>query len=158
MSERNLPERIEAFAAKVDKRSHDECWEWKASKKGHMRYGQFKAGNGRSTMAHRYAWEAFFGPVPDGMLVLHKCNNPSCVNPYHLYLGSQADNMKDAVRAKTHVGFQKRKLNDEEVEKVLKLLALGERQRDIAKLFGVCQYVIFSIGKGIPSYVGKKSR
>lgn len=143
--------RLKAFAEKVDKRSHDECWEWLASKDSNG-YGWFNTGS-KVVRAHRVSWEIFFGKIPEGILVLHKCNNPSCVNPYHLYLGDRADNMRDAVQIGLH-----RKIKDEDVEKIQKLLSLGERQRDIAKPFGVCQYVIFSIGKGIPSYVRQKPR
>ena len=144
-------DRLKAFAEKVDKKSHDECWEWKARKnvKG---YGQFKTDQG-SMRAHRYVWELFFGKIPKDQMVLHKCNNPSCVNPYHLYLGDAFDNAEDALRAGTHPGFQGRKLNNSDVSQVIELLCLGKPQRKIAKTFGVSLSTINSIGKGIPSYV-----
>lgn len=86
---------LNAFARKVDKRSHNECWNWKGSrlKSGH---GQFKFDQG--TRAHRFAWQLFFGPIPEGKMILHKCNNPGCVNPYHLYPGDGSDNMKDRTK------------------------------------------------------------
>lgn len=70
---------LETFSALVNKRSHDECWEWLGQKD---KYGR---GLFRSMLAHEFCWIAFFGQIAEGTVVLHKCNYTSCVNPYHLY-------------------------------------------------------------------------
>ena len=79
------------FFEKVDVKGKYDCWEWKAFKfKG---YGRFYL-NGKK-YAHRASWELHNGQIPQGMCVLHLCDNPGCVNPAHLFLGTQLDNIKD---------------------------------------------------------------
>lgn len=70
------------------------CWEWQGfrSPRG---YGKFTVGRLGTVTAHRLAFQLFCGPVPDGMFVLHRCDNPPCCNPTHLFLGTHADNMRD---------------------------------------------------------------
>jgi hypothetical protein len=73
-------------------RGPDECWLWDRS--CHAGYATFRL-KGRLIGAHRAAFEAFVGEIPDGMSVCHKCDTPRCINPAHLFLGTQADNLRD---------------------------------------------------------------
>lgn len=86
----------ERFWEKVAK--GDGCWEWQGARhaKG---YGQFLTDT--QSKAHRFSWELHFGPIPDGMQVCHHCDNPPCVRPDHLFLGTNQDNVDDAY-AKGH--------------------------------------------------------
>jgi hypothetical protein len=75
----------------------ESCWDWSA-KKDKNGYGRFSPNGMNSQMpAHRFSWELHNGPIPEGMFVCHRCDNPSCTNPEHLFLGTPQDNMSDKV-------------------------------------------------------------
>ena len=93
---RNNKSLYERFLLKFDESKVGECWEWAASLDGRG-YGQIKNGKSMSR-AHRISWEYYNSQIPEGMHVLHRCDNPVCVNPHHLFLGTHQDNMRDMAR------------------------------------------------------------
>lgn len=74
------------------------CWTWNGSRdsKGYGQFNEHDGSGNRNLRAHRVAWELSHGPIPEGLHVLHRCDNPSCVKPSHLRLGSHTDNMREA--------------------------------------------------------------
>jgi len=84
---------IQRFWKKVNRLTSDNCWEWTGAKLA-TKYGGMEI-NGKLIRVHRYSWEIAFGEIPKGLHVLHKCDNRSCVNPNHLWLGTHQDNMRD---------------------------------------------------------------
>lgn len=132
----------EAFWAKVSTTDHRFCWPWR---------GSFKNGYGRFTQnriehyAHRYAWSIYNGPVPDGMHVMHRCNNKDCCNPLHLELGTPSENTRDAYQDGLAVSGERHhraKLTRQDVEAIR---ADTRKQVEIARHYGVGQQTISRI-------------
>lgn len=128
-----------------------DCWKWNGSffSNGYGQFGpEFKEASGNYTRrAHRVSYEIFNGPIPDGMLVLHKCDNRWCVNPAHLFIGTSLDNNKDMFRKNrankpkgSQHGFAK--LTEDVVEKIRKDFRL---HREIAEDYGVSRPTITQI-------------
>ena len=139
---------VARFWAKVNVAGPDDCWEWTASKtmKG---YGQFGVYGGSPKGAHRVAWEMEVGPIPEGLFVCHHCDNPGCVNPAHLFVGSPSDNMRDCVtkgrhRSPNNMGAAngRAKLTNAQV---LAIRADTRVQVAVAAEFGVCQQMVSRI-------------
>jgi hypothetical protein len=118
------------------------CHEWQRGK--HKGYGYFRDGaRGSNVFAHRFAWERAHGPIPNGMHVCHRCDNPGCCNPEHLFLGTNNDNRQDSVRKERHArgdGHGLRKLRPDDVLEIRRLAASGKcTDAEIAVMFGIRQ-------------------
>ncbi len=130
------------------------CWRWQ---KTHSRngYGRFALGGGRCAGAHRVSYAAFVGPIPDGMLVCHRCDVRDCVNPGHLFLGTHSDNLLDASRknrvSRTHQpkgsANPQAKLIEADIPVIRGLLSDGVSKRRIASIFGVTRRIILLISR-----------
>lgn len=122
------------------------CWEvqgWALPHSGHV---HISGGRGKPVLrAHRLSWELAHGPIPSGLVVCHKCDNPRCVNPDHLFLGTQRDNIIDSVRKGRYNAFGKQKLNAAQVLEIRALAARGFRHKDIAARFGVKRHTVTGI-------------
>lgn len=125
------------------------CWEWTGSKH-EFGYGQMYV-DGKTILTHRFSYSINIGVIGDTLCVLHKCHNPSCVNPAHLYLGTTQDNTRDMVTAKRQARGERNgnaKLTEKQVVEIINLLKAGKSQRKIAKLFLVSQHAISEISTG----------
>lgn len=135
------------------------CWEWDGA--GRNGYGRIQRGakGSRLEMAHRVSWELHHGPIPEGLFVCHRCDNRSCVNPDHLFLGSGADNMADCKAKDRHSAGERHgraKITEDQVLEILDLLLDGLPQRKIAKMYGISQRQVLSIKQGEAwGWVGK---
>lgn len=142
------------FWAKVEVGGADECWPWLASTASG--YGQFRAqlpgaaGRHRNLKAHRVAFALSHGPIPDGLSVLHHCDNPICCNPAHIYAGTHKRNMEDAAkRGRLHVPRPGRQLiTDAQVDDMVELVRGGAKQCDVARRFGVSKTLVSLLLKG----------
>jgi hypothetical protein len=142
----------EKFWSKVDKT--DVCWNWTASTNGNG-YGQFKVSRTRKNItAHRMSYVLHHGQIPDGLWVLHKCDNRKCVNPDHLFLGDAAANVHDmdAKGRRVVADFKGSKngravLNEEAIAKI-RLLYGTVKRAELCKLFGVGKSQIHRIATG----------
>lgn len=114
------------------------CWIWTGAQHGEG-YGHFRH-EGKVAKAHMVSYRMYVGDSPKHLIVRHKCDNTSCVNPDHLVLGTHADNSKDrGERQRTAVGEShgKTKLTDNQVREAKDLLKQGYYRDDVAKAFGV---------------------
>lgn len=136
---------LERFVSKI--RITPGCWIWAGSYRD--RYGSICI-NKKTFKASRVSWEIFRGPIPGGLFVLHSCDNPKCVRPSHLFLGTHLDNMKDRdgkgrqPRGETQSGA---KLTNRKVLEIRRRHQAGESSRSLAKKFKVCQRTILDASK-----------
>lgn len=130
------------------------------------KYGSFTPETGKSVLAHRFMWRLVNGEIPKGLLVCHHCDNPLCVNPEHLFLGTQADNIADMVSKKRSATGNRNgsvihpesrpkgekhgrvKLTNQQVEEIKQIALTGLPQKQIGKLFNVSQMTVCFILNG----------
>ncbi len=137
---------IKKFWDKIEKT--ESCWLWKGSKDG-CGYGNFIF-HGKCTHANRVSWKLFRGEIPKGLYVCHTCDNPSCVNPDHLFLGTQKQNMIDCSK-KGRMGNRKgtananAKLTEQKVIEIRFMSFSGMNGGDICRKFGLSKSTLNNI-------------
>ena len=125
----------------------DGCWVWKGAltKDG---YGCIER-NTRLLRTHRVSWELTNGTIPEGLLVMHHCDNRPCVNPDHLFIGTVGDNNRDCLRKGRHrYILPNLKLNIQQVMQIREALTRGESQKVLASHYGVTAGHIHRIKTG----------
>jgi hypothetical protein len=116
------------------------CWKWLGSINKHNGYGRFWIDND-TVMAHRYSYELHVGKIPNNLLVLHKCDNPDCTNPEHLFLGTNLDNVRDKISKGRNANQSgennpRAKLKENEVIEIRQLYSTGYYlQKELAIMF-----------------------
>jgi hypothetical protein len=150
---------VERFWRSV--RKSEGCWEWTAGRfSDGMRYGQFRVGK-KKLKAHRFSYMIHHGSIPDGMKVLHKCDNPICMRPDHHFLGTNADNTDDMVRkgrakngSKEHAYLYRGELNPaakitaEIAGEIRRKTSEGVPRKMMVKAFGLSPTQVANIARG----------
>ena len=139
----------------------DGCWLWRGATTlrgyGTLGVGSMRDGTRRHAMAHRVSYEIHFGPIPDGLFVCHSCDNPPCVNPAHLFLGTPAQNTADmhakgrgVVPVSPAVSGEQvstAKLTTAQAIEIRQLYDAGGGLRGIAGKFGISRAQVCNIGR-----------
>lgn len=155
--ERTTAQRMEHFWSFVSKSTDPNgCWTWTGFRmpKG---YGNFRTEPGVSRLAHRFAYAAFVAPIPEGLQVCHRCDNPPCVRPEHLFLGTVKDNALDAKAKGRLTGGPRprplRKLTLDAIETIRGTLdteaqaCYGKTARELAIRFGVSTTLVYKVAR-----------
>lgn len=142
------------------------CWEWTGATDNRYGLVQFQK---KKYKAHRFAFECLVGPIPDGKVVCHRCDNPPCCNPEHLFVGTQSENLKDAASkgrnamqlyphlstlrahwqpAKSGEEHHNATIKDAQIAEIFRMKASGASCRAIAAVFGVHNTTISKILRG----------
>lgn len=151
----------ERFWVKVDKRKASPCWIWTArrTKDG---YGYFWSGDYYPhnkqpifVLAHRWSYEQVHGPIPKGKNVCHSCDNPPCVNPSHLFVASQRENVRDCILKGRHRNGRKMLTPNEEKAILKKFRGRYGEVAELAKEFGVSHKVVTRVTAHRKRYYGR---
>lgn len=170
-----MTDMVTRFWSKVDKKAPNDCWEWTAyTEKGYGRCAW--TGNTGQTWAHRFSYESTYGKIPKGKMVLHSCDNPPCVNPKHLRVGTQKDNMRDMSIRGRNTSSRNRgssnggsKLTESNARGIIQGRRLGLSLKDLSMLYGVAESQVSEISNGnrwkhvsalgmVPTVMNKRNR
>ncbi len=141
---------ISAFEEKFYPEPNTGCWLWGGPTTHGYGYLSIK---GKSYRAHRYSYKIYNGEIPDGLVVCHKCDVRCCVNPDHLFLGTQLENVADVMQKRRNVYGSRcgaAKLSEESVIKIRNLRATGNYTYEkLAQMFGVADRTISRAARGL---------
>ena len=145
----NHPPILDRFWSYVDVSAEsDACWSWNRGKTT-AGYGSLSTRTGHHVYAHRFMWELVNGPIPAGIEVCHRCDNPPCVNPAHLFLGTHKENMADsaqkgrAIPGRLLTSKKLARFSDDDVVLICSLVKSGWTHRRIAAQYG-CEHSIIT--------------
>lgn len=129
----------------------DDNWQWTGckTKSGYGRIGI----DYKTVRAHRVSYELFKGPIPDGMYVLHSCDDPGCVNPDHLHLGTAYENRQEMLsRNRSNFAYGEKhgraKLSEDQVKEIKKKAKAGQSKPSIAAEYAICKEMVYNIIRG----------
>jgi hypothetical protein len=139
---------VSRFYKNIDVKGFDDCWNWLLSK-NRCGYGKFKA-FGKSYLSHRFMYELEHLCIPEGMIVMHTCDNPACCNPNHLVLGTQKENVGDCWGKGRHnnINLKRKKqpkLKRDDVMLIRELHDDGYSHKYIANLFDISKSQVYII-------------
>lgn len=147
-SQATLPPLLDSLKARIEERQtrrEDGCIVYPVKANG--KYGQIEYGR-KTYYAHRASYMVYKGPIPDGLHVCHSCDNPACINPDHLWLGTQKENIQDMLaKGRDNYRFAC-KLTDAQIEQIREALDANESQTSIGARFGVSSSYVSMIGSG----------
>ncbi len=119
------------------------CWEWQGSR-DRQGYGHISTAS-KKMRVHRFSYQHYRKPIPDGLCVLHHCDNPPCCNPLHLYVGTPADNVRDKVSRGRHSfgeDCNTAKLTEGQVREIRRAHANGQTMRGLGRAYGVAESTV----------------
>ena len=141
-----FPTPSDTFMLRVNKIASG-CWEWSGTRNNYG-YGIILEKGEKPIRAHRFSYELFVGKIPDGMVIMHTCDNPPCVNPEHLKLGTKLDNNRDAHKKGRRPNGEKSHFAKLTESQVISILNDTRKQFEIAKDYNVGQDHISRIKSG----------